>query len=83
MTIKDLIDNFGGKFGLSIEDPDDYYLNARYINGVPLEQIWNLGEDESNPYLEESTILESWNNAMTGDNLEDEPTEKVIDSPAK
>ena len=58
MTIKDLIDNFGSKFGLDIEgEEDDYYLNARYLNGVPLEQIWNNTED--NPYLEVDSILAS------------------------
>ena len=83
MTIKELIDNFGSKLGLTIEDPDDYYLNARYLNNVPLEQVWNLGE-ESNPYLEESTILESWNNAMNGDVVEKpRDAEEIIDSPAK
>ena len=58
MTIKDLIDNFGSKFGLDIEDEqDDYYLNSRYMNGVPLEQVWNQTED--NPYLEVDSILAS------------------------
>jgi len=57
MTIKDLIDNFGNKFGLDIENEDDYYLNARYLNGVPLEQVWNNTED--NPYLEVDSILAS------------------------
>jgi hypothetical protein len=58
MTIKDLIDNFGAKFGLDIEgEEEDYYLNARYLNGVPLEQVWNQTED--NPYLEVDSILAS------------------------
>lgn len=79
MTIKELIDNFGGKLGLTIEDPDDYYLNARYINGQPLEMIWNNVED--NPYLEMDTILESLNDTLTGDDLEEIPSEKeTIDS---
>jgi hypothetical protein len=70
MTIKELIDNFGGKFGLTIEDPDDYYLNARYINGQPLENIWN--NTESNPMLEVDSILGSledqlWNNEAKDD----------------
>lgn len=55
MTIKDLIDNFGSKFGLDIENEDDYYLNARYLNNVPLERVWNQTED--NPYLEVDSIL--------------------------
>ena len=58
MTIKDLIDNFGNKFGLDIEgEEEDYYLNARYLNNVPLEQVWNNTED--NPYLEVDSILAS------------------------
>ena len=58
MTIKDLIDNFGVKFGLdTVGEEEDYYLNARYINGVPLEQVWNNTED--NPYLEVDSILAS------------------------
>ena len=57
MTIKDLIDNFGSKFGLDIENEDDYYLNSRYLNNVPLEQVWNQTED--NPYLEVDSILAS------------------------
>jgi len=69
MTIKDLIDNFGSKFGLDIVgEEEDYYLNARYINGVPLEQIWNNTED--NPYLEVDSIL-----ASLGESL-DEPITK-------
>ena len=80
MTPRQLIDNFGGKFGLTIEDPDDYYLNARYINGQPLELIWNNVED--NPYLEVDTILSSLSDSLTGDNLEEEPTseEEITDS---
>lgn len=58
MTIKDLIDNFGSKFGLDIEgEEEDYYLNARYLNNVPLEMVWNQTED--NPYLEVDSILAS------------------------
>lgn len=57
MTIKELIDNFGNKFGLTIEDPDDYYINARYLNNVPLEQVWN--NTENNPMLEVDSILGS------------------------
>ena len=83
MTIKELIDNFGGKFGLTIEDPDDYYLNARYINGQPLELIWNNVED--NPYLEVDTILSSLSDSLTGDNFDEEPTseEEITDSPTE
>ena len=66
MTIKDLIDNFGSKFGLDIEGEDEeYYLNARYMNGVPLESLWNNVED--NPYLEVDTILSSLEDSLRGD----------------
>ena len=83
MTIKELIDNFGSKFGLTIEDEEDYYLNARYLNNVPLEQIWN--NTEENPYLEVDTILGSLNDSLTGGKVEEEPKgeEEIIDSPAK
>jgi capsid portal protein len=70
MTIKELIDNFGNKFGLSVEDEDDYYLNARYLNNVPLEQVWN--QTENNPMLEVDSILGSledqlWNSEAKDD----------------
>ena len=75
MTIKDLVDNFGSKFGLTIDDVDDYYLNARYINGVPLEQIWNTVE--SNPLLEVDSILGSIENTLRGeDNAKEDDTGK-------
>ena len=65
MTIKDLIDNFGSKFGLDIEgEEEDYYLNARYLNNVPLEQVWNNTED--NPYLEVDSILANLEESVRG-----------------
>ena len=73
MTIKELIDNFGGKFGLTMEDPDDYYLNARYLNGQPLENIWN--NTESNPMLEVDSILESLEDELR---REAQPNEEPI-----
>lgn len=79
MTIKDLIDNFGNKFGLDLEDEEDnYYLNARYMNGVPLEQVWNQTED--NPYLEVDSILASLegnlNESIEGEEADIEDTNK-------
>ena len=75
MTIKDLIDNFGSKFGLDIEgEEEDYYLNARYLNGVPLEQVWNNTED--NPYLEVDIIL-----ASLGESLDESIEGKEADTP--
>jgi len=79
MTIKDLIDNFGNKFGLDIEgEEEDYYLNARYLNGVPLEQVWNQTED--NPYLEVDSILASLegnlNESIEGEEADIEDTNK-------
>ena len=67
MTIQDLIDNFGSKFGLDVEgEEEQYYLNARYMNGVPLDQVWNNVED--NPYLEVDSILASLEDTVRGDN---------------
>ena len=65
MTIKELIDNFGGKFGLTMTDPDDYYLNARYMNGQPLDILW--GNVEDNPNLEYDTILSSIEDTFRGE----------------
>ena len=66
MTIKDLIDNFCSKFGLDIDgEENEYYLNARYLNGVPLDQVWNNVED--NPYLEVDTILASLEDSLRGE----------------
>ena len=63
MTIKDLIDNFGNKFGLDLEDEEDnYYLNARYLNNVPLEMVWN--QSEENPMLEVDSILKNLENDL-------------------
>ena len=83
MTIKELIDNFGNKFGLSVEDEDDYYLNARYLNNVPLEQVWNNTED--NPMLEVDSILGSledqlWNNEAK-DDISTEDQKRVTGEP--
>ena len=66
--IQELIDNFGNKFGLTITDEDDYYLNARYLNNVPLEQVWN--NTENNPMLEVDTILGSLEDQLWNDNEE-------------
>ena len=68
MTILDLIDNFGEQFGLTVENRDDHYLNARYINGTPLEKIWDT--TENNPFLEENSILKAFTN--TGEDDEDD-----------
>ena len=71
MTIKELIDNFGAKFGLTVDEEDDYYLNSRYINNVPLEQVWN--QSESNPYLEVDSILNSLNDKVGFEDVSDTP----------
>ena len=65
MTIMDLINNFGAEFGLSVDDVDDYYLNSRYLNFVPLEQVWN--NSESNAYLENNSILTNIEDKLWGD----------------
>ena len=70
MTISDLINNFGDEFGLTL-DSDDPYLNARFINGTPLEKVFN--QSENNGYLEEKSILKAldgnlWNEPDDGGN---------------
>jgi hypothetical protein len=57
MTIRDLVDNFGNKFGLDLNDDDNPYLDERFINNQPLRLLFNQVED--NPYLEANTILGS------------------------
>lgn len=69
MTILDLIDKFGEPFGLTVEDRDDPYLNARYINNVPLEQVWN--NNEKNPYLEMDSVLGGLERKLRGDEVDD------------
>ena len=76
MTIKELIDNFGAKFGLTIEDEDDYYLNARYLNNVPLEQVWN--STENNPMLEVDSILGSLEDQLWSKDNDGEGEEGVV-----
>jgi hypothetical protein len=67
MTIRDLVDNFGNKFGLTI-DEDDKYLDTRFINNQPLNNLMN--NVESNPLLEADTILEQAERVVRGDALE-------------
>lgn len=42
MTPKQIIDNIGNKFGLDC--PDNPFLDEYYLNGVPLNNVWNGGE---------------------------------------
>lgn len=83
MTILDLIDNFGEQFGISVDNRDDPYLKARYINGVPLEQVWN--NTENNPQLELNSIFNDLHNNVAGgaDELIDGKEETSFGSPAK
>ena len=86
MTIKELIDNFGSKFGLTIEDEDDPYINARYLNNIPLEQVWN--NTENNPMLEVDSILGSledqlWKDNEVEDDIITEDKETVTGKPSR
>ena len=56
MTIRELIDNFGNKFGLSVED-DSPYLDERFVNNQPLNSLFDLSEE--NPFDKEDSILEA------------------------
>ena len=70
MTIMDLINNFGDEFGLAVDDPNDPYLNSRFINNVPLEQVFN--QSEQNSYLEEKSILKALDGNLWQDSEEDD-----------
>jgi len=74
MTIRNLIDNFGNKFGLTIED-DEPYLDARFINNQPLDNLMNMVED--NPYLEVDSILANLEDNLRGDEVIEEPIEEA------
>lgn len=84
MTIKDLIDNFGSKFGLDIVgEEEDYYLNARYLNNVPLEQVWN--NTENNPLLEVDSILGSLEDQLWSktDDISIADQERTVGEPSR
>ena len=76
MTPMDLINTFGEKFGLTVDDPDDPYLNSYYLNNVPLEKVWN--NNESNPYLEVDSILGDLEDNLRGES--DDLTDPIEDS---
>ena len=67
MTIRDLIDNFGSKFGLTIDETEPY-LDTRFINNQPLDNLMN--NVESNPYLEVDSILSSLEDNLRSDEIE-------------
>lgn len=74
MTIMDLINNFGEEFGLTVDNPDDPYLNTRFLQNKPLEDVMN--STEKNSYLEERSILRAldgnlWNNNDDDDNVDE------------
>ena len=73
MTIRDLIDNFGNKFGLSIPE-DEAYLDTRFVNNQPLDSLMNGVDD--NPLLEVDSILASLEEDVRGDSFEKEPVQE-------
>ena len=84
MTIRDLIDNFGNKFGLDIDETNPY-LDERFVNNQPLNALFN--QTENNPYLEANTILGSlednlWSNINDNTGIEKEET-GIIGEPSK
>ena len=68
MTIRDLVENFGNKFGLTT-DENEPYLDIRFINNQPLDNLMN--QVESNPYLEVDTILSSLEKEVRGETSEE------------
>ena len=84
MTIRDLVDNFGNKFGLDIED-DNPYLDERFINNQPLKSLFN--QTENNPYLEANSIISGleenlWSNIDDSTGIEKEET-GIVGEPSK
>ena len=70
MTIRDLIENFGNKFGLDIPE-DEPYLDTRFVNNQPLDNLMNNVEE--NPYLEIDSILESFEDELRRSDTIEEP----------
>jgi len=68
MTIRNLIDNFGSKFGLSYED-NEAFLDVRFVNNTPLDTMLNPEETKPNPEID--MILENVENKLRGDSLEE------------
>ena len=54
ITPRELINNFGSKFGLTAPE-DNPFLDEYYLNNVPLKQVWDSVED--NPALQDNSIL--------------------------
>jgi len=81
MTIRDLVNNFGSKFGLNIEDDTNPYLDERFINNQPLNGLFN--QTENNPYLEANSILGTleeslWSNVDNAtDNIREEEEDTI------
>ena len=73
MTPRDLINNFGSKFGIDLPE-DNPYLDEYYLNNQPLEQIWNSTED--NPYLEANSILTNLEDNLWGNINEKDDTKE-------
>lgn len=67
MTPRDLINNFGDQFGLTIPE-DNPYLDEYYLNNQPLKKLWDTVEQ--NTSLEEQTIISTLNDALWNDTNE-------------
>lgn len=81
MTPRELIMNFGDKFGLNIPE-DNPYLDEYYLNNQPLNNLWN--NVENNTSLEEQTIISTledslWSNEDGSEGQIDEFTEEIKD----
>lgn len=63
MTPRELIMNFGDKFGLNIPE-DNPYLDEYYLNNQPLESLWNNVENNEN--LEAQTIISTLEDGLWG-----------------
>ena len=64
MTPRELIDNFGGKFGLTAPE-DNKFLDEYYLNNVPLEAVWN--QSENNPMADIDSIMAEFEDGLRGE----------------
>jgi len=79
MTPRQLIQYFGERFGLK-DDPDNIYLDEYYLNGQPLDLVWNPSTSADPPGT--STVLdgleESIIDGMEGSNASSESTVAAV-----
>ena len=75
LTPRQIIDNFGGKFGVTVPENDDL-MDEYYINNVPVKQIWSDIEEAEEV---DTGILKELEEKLWG-KVDDQPKEAEEDS---